>query len=124
MRNPRVILVCDNDQETLQAIQRSIGKEGYDVVSIDDASVLIENALRLNPGVILVNPDMKAFNEYDVCNKLMQKMKIPVILLLDPNSTTRAQIDKCMIEDVMTRPIEMDNLSNLIAKNITVVQRH
>jgi DNA-binding response OmpR family regulator len=120
MEHTKTILVCDNDETTVQQIVSKLKDDDYDVESINDASELIPRALRLKPGVIIVNPDMKAFNAYDVCKQIMKGMNIPIMLLLDPHSTTRAQIDECLAEDVLTKPVKMDMLENLIEKHITV----
>jgi DNA-binding response OmpR family regulator len=67
---------------------------------------------------VLVNPDLKGFNEDDVCKQVMTEMNIPVILLLNRNSTHRAVVGDCRADDVVTKPVEVDILANLIAKQM------
>jgi DNA-binding response OmpR family regulator len=122
MDNRRTVLVCDNDYAFLNEIEKKLAIEGYDVDTIDNASNLIPSAIRLQPHVIIVNPDMKAFNEYDVCKHIIGEQRIQIILLLDPHSATRSQIGDCPVEDVITKPVNIANLANLLAKHISVNQ--
>jgi DNA-binding response OmpR family regulator len=122
MDNMRTVLVCDNDYAFLNEMEKSLANEGYDVDTIDNAADLIPSAIRLQPHVLIVNPDMQAFNEYDVCKHIINEQRIQVILVLDPHSATRAQIGDCDVEDVITKPVEIKLLVNLLAKHISVNQ--
>lgn len=115
-------MVCDNDEAVLEQIQSGLLNEGIQVETINDAADLIPRAIRARPSVIIVNPDMTAFNEYDVCKNLMQDLRIAVILMVDKHSTRRNQIDECTASDVVTKPVEVNNLANLVLKHITVNQ--
>lgn len=122
MENRRTVLICDNDYAFLNEMEKKLAGKGYDVDTIDNASDLIPSVIRLKPHVIVANPDMQAFNEYDVCKYVIKAQHIPVILLLNADSTTRAQIDECQVEDVITKPVNVANLANLLAKHISVHQ--
>lgn len=122
MENNKTVLICDNDYNFMNDAEERLAKEGYDVDGIDNAEDLIPSAIRLRPNILLVNPDMKGFNEYDVCKNIIQDQRIEVMLLVDKNSTTRATIGDCVIDDVLTKPVNFDNLLNLLAKHISVQQ--
>jgi DNA-binding response OmpR family regulator len=122
MDNRRTVLICDNDYAFLNAMEKDLSAEGYDVDTIDSASDLIPTAIRLRPHVIVANPDMQAFNEYDICKHIIQGQHVDVILLLDKHSTTRAQIGDCEVQDVITKPVNIANVVNLLAKHISVDQ--
>ena len=122
MDNRRTILICDNDYGFLNEMEKGLSMEGFDVDTIDNASDLIPSAIRLQPHVILVNPDMKGFNEYDVCKNIIQEQRAQVILLVDPHSTARAMIGDCTIEDVLTKPVKLADLVFLVVKHLSVDQ--
>jgi DNA-binding response OmpR family regulator len=122
MDNRRTILICDNDYGFLNEMEKSLLQEGFDVDTIDNASDLIPSAIRLQPHVILVNPDMNGFNEYDVCKNIIQEQRAQVILLMDPHSTTRSMVGDCRIEDVLTKPVKLTDLVNLVVKHLSVDQ--
>jgi DNA-binding response OmpR family regulator len=122
MANKRTVLVCDNEDSVLSQIQSDLQKEGFEVHILKDAGALVATAERMQPTVVVANPDMTAFNEDDVCKKIKQDMNIRVILLLDPHSTRRAQIGECDADDVITKPVETDLLANLVEKHISLHQ--
>lgn len=122
MDNRRTVLICDSDYAFLNAMEKGLSAKGYDVDTIDNASDLVPTAIRHRPHVIVANPDMEAFNEYDVCKHIIQGQHVDVILLLDKHSTTRAQIGDCEVQDVITKPVNIANLANLLAKHISVNQ--
>lgn len=122
MKNRGIVLICDNEDEHLSDIRDTLENEGISIEIVTDASELIPRAIRIRPGVIIVNPDMKAFNEYDVCKNILKDMDVPAIMMIDKNATTRARIDECEIEDVLTKPVNLRNLVNLISKHLTVAK--
>lgn len=122
MENRRTILVCDNDEAVLAQLQSYFQEEGFGVDIISDATELVPRAIRHQPVVVIANPDMPGFNEKDVCKDVMKEMQAPVILLLDRHSTHRTQIDDCEASDVVTKPVDLDILANLVAKHVTVNQ--
>lgn len=122
MENKRSVLVCDSDEAILQQIETALGNEGYDVDILNDAAELIPRVIRFHPSVVIVNPDMNGFNAYDVCKNIMKDSNIPLILLLDAHSTTRAQVDECPADDVVTKPLKAELLVNLVAKHVSVNQ--
>lgn len=120
MKNKGFVLICDFESENLNQISSGLDNEGYSVEVVTDASELIPRAIRARPGVLIVNPDMPAFNEADVCKNLIKDMDLPVIILIEKNSTTRAQIHECEVEDVITKPVDLNNLIFLVNKNLTL----
>lgn len=117
-RLQKTVLLCDNDADHSFSLEGELRNRDYEVIIITDASELVKSAKSLKPVAVLVNPDMKGFNENDVCTNLMTEMNTPVILLLDKNSTHRAQVGNCPADDVVIKPAEVDNLANLIAKQM------
>lgn len=115
----KIVLICDSDENTLQELKEGLANSDFPVHTLTDAAAVVSKA-SAQPCILIINPDMKGFNEYDVCKKLKQDKGIPVIFLLDQHSTTRAHFGECEADDVVTRPVEMDNLKNLLAKHYTV----
>jgi CheY-like chemotaxis protein len=126
-RDQKLVLLCDNDADHSFTLEGELRNRDFEVVIITDATELLTSAKSLRPVAVLANPDMKGFNEYDVCKHLMNDMNIPVILLLDSQSTHRATLNshsthnagECQADDVVTKPVrEVDNLVNLIQKQM------
>ena len=121
-RANRNIVICDTDLDHSFTLEGELKNQNYDVVNITDASELVGVAQSLRPSAILVNPDMKGFNENEVCRKIKGNLNVPVLLLLDRNSTHRAQIGDCQADDVLTKPTEIGNLLTLLRKHIAINQ--
>ncbi|MBA2744719.1 MAG: hypothetical protein H0U44_00705 [Flavisolibacter sp.] len=118
----QTVLICHNDFGYLNKVQKALEEKGFDVDSIENAADLVLTGIRLHPSVIVVNPDMKAFNEQGVCKHLIQEKGIQVILVIDKHSTTRAMVGDCTIEDTVDVNTDLNALANLIKKHISVHQ--
>jgi DNA-binding response OmpR family regulator len=114
------ILICEQDEELVNEIKASLKNKNYNSEVVTDATQLVTRSERLKPAVVVVNPDMTGFNDYDVCKYIIKDLNIPVILLLDKNSATRVHIGDCRPEDVFTKPFNVEDLANLISKQVTL----
>jgi DNA-binding response OmpR family regulator len=119
-----IILICDNDQDEIFTLQEGLTSSGFEVVVIQDAIQLVSSARSLKASVVIANPDMNGFNDYDVCKYIKKEMNIPVMLTIDKNSTARASFDQCTADDVITKPYQnIGNISTLISKHIALQQQ-
>src|SRR5829696_8403772 len=109
-RVKQTIVICDTDLDHSFTMEGFLRNENYDVVNITDATELIATTKSLRPSVVFVNPEMKGFNEDAVCETIMKSLGIPLILLLEGNSTHRAQVGQCQADDVITKPNGGNNL--------------
>lgn len=117
--NDRIVLICDSDENVLQQLKEELSKSQFSVQTVTDATELVSK-VPAHPFILVINPDMKGFNEYDICKKLKQDRNIPIIFLLDAHSTTRAQFSDCEADDVVTKPVKIENLVNLLTKHYSV----
>ncbi|HYO22793.1 MAG TPA: response regulator [Flavisolibacter sp.] len=122
-RVKRTIIICDTDLDHSFTLEGMLKNHNYDVVNISDATELVSSVQSLHPSVVLANPDMQGFNENDVCQKIKLGLGIPVILLLEGNSTHRAQLGTCQADDVITKPDSNGNIIMLIKKHISLQQQ-
>jgi DNA-binding response OmpR family regulator len=122
-RVKRTIVICDTDLDHSFTLEGMLKNHNYDVVNITTPAELLRTVKSLRPSVVLANPDMQGFNEQEVCQKVKNELSIPVILLLEPNSTHRAQIDTCQADDVITKPDSSGNIIMLIKKHISLHQQ-
>ncbi|MGZ3838284.1 MAG: response regulator [Flavisolibacter sp.] len=118
----RSVLICDNDYSFLNEMEKGLAGGNFDVDTLDNAIDLIPSALRLRPQVVIVNPDLQGFNEFDVCKQLIEGQHIEVILLLDKHSAARARIGDCEAEDILTKPVKIKDLIHLLEKLMAVDQ--
>ena len=117
-RVQKTVLLCDSDSDHSFLLEGELRNRDFEVIIITDATGLLKSAKSLRPIAVLVNPDMTGFDENEICKTLITELGIPVILLLDKNSTHRASIGDCRADDVTVKPVEADNLANLINKQM------
>jgi DNA-binding response OmpR family regulator len=115
----RIVLICDSDEKVLQQLKEELTQSEFPVETTTDATALVSKALA-HPCILLVNPEMRGFNEYDVCKKLKKEGNTPVLFLLDAHSTYRAKFSDCEADDVLTKPVKKEDLVSLLTKHYTV----
>lgn len=118
-RLQKLVLICDNDADHSFTLEGELRNRNFEVVILTDATGLLQSVKSLQPVAVLANPKVNGFNENDVCTSVMNEMNIPVLLLLDRNSTHLAMIGDCRADDVVTKPVkDVDNVANLINKQM------
>ena len=78
------VLVFDEDPRVLDEVSRMLQEEGCQTHTIDDASILVEEVIRVGPDIILLEVRMSGVNGYEVIEKLQAHpatCKIPVVLM-------------------------------------------
>jgi DNA-binding response OmpR family regulator len=116
----RTVLVCDNDEKVLASIQSGLSEHDFTVQVMTNPDELVENAEQHHVGVVIVNPELPGFNAYDTCKYLKKSIGIPILLLVNPHSNARAVLDGCRADDVLTKPVKIEDLANLVSKHIAL----
>jgi DNA-binding response OmpR family regulator len=76
------ILIVDDDQGTTKLLEHILSKEGYDVVSINNAGDTISAALAYNPNLILLDLIMPSVDGFEICRNLRAESQfahIPIV---------------------------------------------
>lgn len=120
MNNKNTILLYDTDPATHTQLQSLLPQDEFVIESIDDGTQIVPKVRSTNPAVLIANPDAHAFNAYDICKYVKQERNIPVILLIDKASTTRAQFADCEADDVFQKPLDGNGVLNIIRKQIAM----
>lgn len=91
------VLVIDDDCNVRDTIGVMLEQEGFHAVLADDGSVGVQQALAINPGVILVDLRMPGLSGAEVCRQLRATgMKTPLIVL----SASGGETDKVRLLDI------------------------
>lgn len=120
MKGKNTILLYDTDPETLTQIKALLPQEEFFVETVADGTQILPRVRSTRPAVLIANPDAHAFNDYDICKYVKQEMNIPVILLIDKTSATRAQFADCEADDVFQKPLDENGVLNIIRKQIAM----
>jgi len=120
MESRKTVLLCDHDYAHLNHLQDVLESIGFDVDTIDDASQLIPSAIRLQPSLVLINPEMEGFHAEDVCQYIIREKRVHVILTLDPASAHTAALGSCRVEDILTKPVQAEDVEYLFSRYLAL----
>lgn len=115
------ILVVDDEQPILDALQYALEREGFEVVTAADS----EDALRLfnehNPDMVILDVMLPTRSGFEVCQILRRRSNVPIIML----TAKGAEVDRVVgleigADDYVTKPFSM---RELIARIKSVLRR-
>ena len=116
--NQKRILIADDEEDVVCALQFTLEKEGYECLTAYDGKEALDKAQKDNPDLIVLDIMMSKMNGYEVSRflKFDAKFKqIPIIML-----TARTQEkDKAIGQETgadayITKPFEMDVLVSTV----------
>ncbi len=102
------ILIIEDDPAILLGLEQLLVSENYSVIKADDGMVGLNNALEINPDLILLDIYLPSINGIDVCRKLREKAFVNPIIMLTSKSEL---IDKVVglevgSDDYITKPFD------------------
>jgi len=106
------VLVIDDDHEVLDTLGIMLEKEGFEPVLTGDGQTGIEQALALQPEIILLDLTMPGLGGADVCKRIRSHgMKTPLIVL----SAADDELNKVKLldigaDDYMVKPFRVREL--------------
>ena len=84
MESKARILVVDDRERTVRAIQRVLQKEGYEVLTAFDGVTGLKKICEEKPDLIILDIMMPGMDGYEVCRRLQRNpatARIPVLML-------------------------------------------
>lgn len=78
------ILVADDDEDLLQALDFTLSQNGYNVIQAKDGAETIVRTLELKPDIILLDIMMPDLDGFTACRELKNRedtKRIPIIML-------------------------------------------
>jgi len=115
------ILVVDDEQPLLDALQYALQREGFEVVTATDS----EDALRLfheqNPDLVVLDVMLPTRSGFEVCQILRKRSNVPIIMLTAKGAETDRVVGlEIGADDYVTKPFSM---RELIARIKSVMRR-
>ncbi len=115
------IMVVDDDSNIGELLRLYLGKEGYEPVVLSDGVAAVEQFDSIRPDLILLDVMMPKLDGWQVCRKIRQKSKCPIIML-----TAKGEVfDKVLglelgADDYVVKPFET---KEVIARVKAVLRR-
>src|SRR6266536_1848876 len=115
------ILLADDDQAVLDAIQHALERERFEIETVGDGETALERARRGDFDLVIMNVMMPRLFGTDVCRTLRAESDVPIILL----SARDAEIDRVLglelgADDYVTKPFSM---AELVSRARTILRR-
>ena len=116
------ILIVDNELNVLSETYSKLLLENFDVEATMDADEIIPRTLRFRPELIIVNNEIPGFDGSAICSITKARFTIPIIHMKEGNSSPSAKIDGCSADEVLFKPVDHNQLLNIIYRLLVFVQ--
>ena len=108
------LLLADSSLAVQKLVEFSLGKEGYEVTSVNDGLSALDLADRVEPDVILSDLNLKGVNVYSFCEKVRRKNKLkqtPILVLVNYTDTyDEEKLRGAGVVDFIRKPLESGEL--------------
>lgn len=117
------VLVVDDDLDILEVVNLLLSMNGFIVKTLSRTERLHEEASSFNPGLILLDINIKGYDGREICKQLKspssQFRHIPVILFSAMNNL-EFSYPECEANDFVAKPFESIELVRKIKKHIKI----
>lgn len=115
------IYIVEDDDKIKNEIGIFLSNNGYEVQKIEEFENIVENILKSNSDLILLDINIPNYDGYYLCKEIRKKSDIPIIILTSRNS----EIDELMsmnigADDFITKPF---NTQILLARIEAIFKR-
>lgn len=115
------ILVVEDEQTLRETLSYLLQREGYEVVEAADGKQAIDEFVRHDPDLILLDLMLPVINGNDVCRQIRQSSNVPIIMLTAKDT----ELDKVLgleigADDYVTKPY---STRELLARMKAILRR-
>lgn len=108
------ILIVEDDEKLKEELKIFLDRNGYDTVILDKFDNLVEDILKINPNLVLLDINLPYFDGEYICKELRKKSNVPIIMLTSRDN----EIDELIslnygADQYVTKPY---NIQILLAK--------
>lgn len=115
------ILVVDDDKNICELLRLYLEKEGFHVTMAYDGNEALKEFERLHPDLVLLDVMMPGMDGWEVCRRIRQNNKTPIIMLTAKGETyDKVSGLEMGADDYVTKPFEV---KELIARIHAVMRR-
>ncbi len=116
------ILVADDDERIAASIRRALIYEGYSVEVASDGNEALRSALHHRPDLVLLDIMMPGIDGIEVCRRLREASKVPVLMLTAKDSVDdRVSGLDSGADDYLVKPFAYEEL---LARVRSLLRRH
>ncbi|MDR2108466.1 MAG: response regulator transcription factor [Coriobacteriales bacterium] len=117
----RRIMIIEDDRTIQQQLKALLESYRYEVVTTDDFATVVEDIIKENPDLVLLDLNLPFYDGYHVCRELRRQSRVPLIIVTSRDS----EMDELMsmnlgADHFVTKPY---NTGILIAKIAALLER-
>lgn len=75
------ILIVEDDEKLREELKIFLDRNGYDTVILDKFDNPVEDILKINPNLVLLDINLPYFDGEYICKELRKKSNVPIIML-------------------------------------------
>lgn len=123
-----VVLVVDDDPRALRLIELVLEHDGYRVLAAADPAAARDLYLAETPDVVATDLMLPGMSGIDLCNRILERAggaRRPGLLLITAMDTveTRSAAVAAGIDELLTKPVELDELRMCVRRLMHEAQR-
>lgn len=124
MKTP-IILVVDDDQSIRKFVRANLVARGYEVLLAADGEEGIQIIEKELPDLVLLDIMMPKINGFEVCRRIREWSKVPIIMLsARAGETDKVSCLDCGADDYLTKPFSLKELLSRINAVLRRTQGH
>jgi OmpR family response regulator RpaB len=109
------ILIIDNDSNICQLLKKKLSYRGYKVLTTIDSKAALSIFEQEQPDLVILDVMLKHSNGYEICRRLKQISKVPIILLTALHDLTARIIGlEFGADDYLIKPFSLNELETRI----------
>ncbi|MDR0952376.1 MAG: response regulator transcription factor [Oscillospiraceae bacterium] len=115
-------LIIEDDSNIAQLLRLYLEKDGFETISAADGGLGVQRALDEEPDIILLDIMLPVLDGWQVCRKIRETSKVPIIMLTAKGETFDKVTGLEMgADDYVVKPFE---IKELIARIHAVMRRY
>ena|SRR5437588_9499307 len=119
------ILIADDDPGIVRLMRLLVEREGFAVDVAYDGAEALEKIEKGSYVLVLLDLQMPRFNGFDVIERLREKSRRPVVLVVTAMSTTQiSKLDSDVVHAVIRKPFDVELLAAVIGLTAGMMSRN
>ncbi len=110
------VLVFDDELSEIGKMYIGLLQKDFSVEVTMDPKEIPMRFKRMEPGIVIVSNENPDFNAHEICQLVKKEANVPIILLVEKHSSTTVEIDSCNADDILYKPVDLNELVAKIKK--------